>query len=151
MCLYASTHFTHKGVRVCIVICITGHWLGSLPAPLHILTSQKLFKTHHWHQTQQRHLYCSCHSNQSVYWIFPHLQVIQLVRDPRGILASRMETFRDTYRLWRLWRATGHRPHNLDLGQIRTVCEDFLRSVSMGLAKPAWLRGRYILLRWEGQ
>ncbi|XP_041794550.1 carbohydrate sulfotransferase 1 [Chelmon rostratus] len=78
-----------------------------------------------------------------------NLKVVQLVRDPRGILASRIETFRDTYRLWRLWRATGRRPHNLDLGQINTVCEDFLRSVSAGLAKPAWLRGRYILLRYE--
>nr|XP_019934357.1 PREDICTED: carbohydrate sulfotransferase 1-like [Paralichthys olivaceus] len=78
-----------------------------------------------------------------------NLKVVQLVRDPRGILASRVETFRDTYRLWRLWRATGRRPHNLDLGQINTVCEDFLRSVSMGLAKPAWLRGRYMLLRYE--
>lgn len=86
----------------------------------------------------------------SVCWKYSHRrQVVQLVRDPRGILASRMETFRDTYRLWRLWRATGRRPHNLDLGQINTVCEDFLRSVSTALAKPAWLRGRYILLRWE--
>ncbi|XP_074533516.1 carbohydrate sulfotransferase 1-like [Halichoeres trimaculatus] len=78
-----------------------------------------------------------------------NLKVVQLVRDPRGILASRIETFRDTYRLWRLWRATGRRPHNLDLGQINTVCEDFLRSVSTGLARPAWLRGRYMLLRYE--
>uniref|UniRef100_A0A665WGC3 Sulfotransferase n=1 Tax=Echeneis naucrates TaxID=173247 RepID=A0A665WGC3_ECHNA len=78
-----------------------------------------------------------------------NLKVVQLVRDPRGILASRIETFRDTYRLWRLWRATGHRPHNLDLGQINTVCEDFLRSVSLGLARPPWLRGRYMLLRYE--
>ncbi|XP_020506925.2 carbohydrate sulfotransferase 1 [Labrus bergylta] len=79
-----------------------------------------------------------------------NLKVVQLVRDPRGILASRIETFRDTYRLWRLWRATGRRPHNLDLGQINTVCEDFLRSVSTGLlSRPAWLRGRYMLLRYE--
>ncbi|KAF7642325.1 hypothetical protein LDENG_00260160, partial [Lucifuga dentata] len=78
-----------------------------------------------------------------------NLKVVQLVRDPRGILASRIETFRDTYRLWRLWRATGRRPHNLDLGQINTVCEDFLSSVSTGLARPAWLRGRYMLLRYE--
>ncbi|KAM7396095.1 hypothetical protein PAMP_019164 [Pampus punctatissimus] len=78
-----------------------------------------------------------------------NLKVVQLVRDPRGILASRIETFRDTYRLWRLWRATGRRPHNLDLGQINTVCEDFRKSVSTGLAKPAWLRGRYMLLRYE--
>ncbi|XP_008309416.1 carbohydrate sulfotransferase 1 isoform X2 [Cynoglossus semilaevis] len=78
-----------------------------------------------------------------------NLKVVQLVRDPRGILASRIETFRDTYRLWRLWRATGRRPHNLDLGQINTVCDDFLKSVSTGLSKPAWLRGRYMLLRYE--
>ncbi|XP_056138300.1 carbohydrate sulfotransferase 1-like [Lampris incognitus] len=78
-----------------------------------------------------------------------NLKVVQLVRDPRGILASRIETFRDTYRLWRLWRATGHRPYNLDLGQINTVCEDFLSSVSTGLARPAWLRGKYMLLRYE--
>ncbi|XP_005933599.1 carbohydrate sulfotransferase 1 isoform X1 [Haplochromis burtoni] len=78
-----------------------------------------------------------------------NLKVVQLVRDPRGILASRIETFRDTYRLWRLWRATGRRPHNLDLGQINTVCEDFLRSVSVGLARPTWLKGRYMLLRYE--
>ncbi|XP_068169674.1 carbohydrate sulfotransferase 1-like isoform X2 [Antennarius striatus] len=78
-----------------------------------------------------------------------NLKVVQLVRDPRGILASRIETFRDTYRLWRLWRATGRRPHNLDLGQINTVCEDFLRSVSTGLSRPSWLRGRYLLLRYE--
>ncbi|XP_033490245.1 carbohydrate sulfotransferase 1-like [Epinephelus lanceolatus] len=78
-----------------------------------------------------------------------NLKVVQLVRDPRGILASRIETFRDTYRLWRLWRATGRRPHNLNLGQINTVCEDFLRSVSTGLSRPAWLRGRYMLLRYE--
>uniref|UniRef100_H2L485 Sulfotransferase n=1 Tax=Oryzias latipes TaxID=8090 RepID=H2L485_ORYLA len=78
-----------------------------------------------------------------------NLKVVQLVRDPRGILASRIETFRDTYRLWRLWRATGRRPHNLDLSQINTVCEDFLQSVSTGLARPRWLKGRYMLLRYE--
>ncbi|KAM9376133.1 carbohydrate sulfotransferase 1-like [Pholidichthys leucotaenia] len=78
-----------------------------------------------------------------------NLKVVQLVRDPRGILASRIETFRDTYRLWRLWRATGRRPHNLDLGQINTVCEDFFRSVSTGLARPPWLKGKYMLLRYE--
>ncbi|TSQ92634.1 Carbohydrate sulfotransferase 1 [Bagarius yarrelli] len=78
-----------------------------------------------------------------------NLKVIQLVRDPRGILASRIETFRDTYRLWRIWRATGRKPYNLDLSQITTVCDDLLRSINTGSERPAWLRGRYMLVRYE--
>ncbi|KAI5098465.1 carbohydrate sulfotransferase 1 isoform X1 [Silurus meridionalis] len=78
-----------------------------------------------------------------------NLKVIQLVRDPRGILASRIETFRDTYRLWRIWRATGRKPYNLDLTQLTVVCEDFLSSVSTGLSHPYWLRGKYMLVRYE--
>ncbi|XP_012677811.2 carbohydrate sulfotransferase 1 [Clupea harengus] len=78
-----------------------------------------------------------------------NLKVIQLVRDPRGILSSRIETFRDTYRLWRIWRATGRKPYNLDLTQLTTVCDDFLSSVSTGMSRPLWLKGRYMLVRYE--
>lgn len=78
-----------------------------------------------------------------------NLKVIQLVRDPRGILASRSDTFRDTYRLWRIWRATGRKPYNLDSTQLTTVCEDFLNSVSTGLSRPPWLKGKYMLVRYE--
>ncbi|KAM8969625.1 carbohydrate sulfotransferase 1-like isoform 1-T4 [Sarcophilus harrisii] len=78
-----------------------------------------------------------------------NLKVIQLVRDPRGILASRSETFRDTYRLWRIWDGTGRRPYNLDVSQLTTVCEDFRNSVATGLTRPAWLKGRYMLVRYE--
>ncbi|XP_051820651.1 carbohydrate sulfotransferase 1 [Antechinus flavipes] len=78
-----------------------------------------------------------------------NLKVIQLVRDPRGILASRSETFRDTYRLWRIWDGTGRKPYNLDVSQLTTVCEDFWNSVSTGLTRPAWLKGKYMLVRYE--
>ncbi|KFQ40469.1 Carbohydrate sulfotransferase 1 [Mesitornis unicolor] len=73
-----------------------------------------------------------------------NLKVIQLVRDPRGILASRSETFRDTYRLWVVWGG-----HNLDVTQLTTVCEDFWNSVSTGLNRPPWLKGKYMLVRYE--
>ncbi|XP_062327295.1 carbohydrate sulfotransferase 1-like [Osmerus eperlanus] len=78
-----------------------------------------------------------------------NVKVVQLVRDPRGILSSRMETFRDSYRLWRVWRATGRKPYSLDASQLTVVCQDFYSSVSTGLSPPAWLRGRYMLLRYE--
>ena len=52
-------------------------------------------------------------------------------------------------RLWRIWRATGRKPYNLDLTQLSTVCEDILRSINTGFSRPSWLRGRYILVRYE--
>lgn len=78
-----------------------------------------------------------------------NIKVIQLVRDPRGILNSRIETFRDFYRLWGIWQATGRRPHTLETRQFTTICDDFYTSVSTALSRPAWLRGRYMLVRYE--
>ncbi|KFW91736.1 Carbohydrate sulfotransferase 1 [Phalacrocorax carbo] len=64
-----------------------------------------------------------------------NLKVIQLVRDPRGILA--------------IWDGTGRKPYNLDVTQLTTVCEDFWNSVSTGLNRPPWLKGKYMLVRYE--
>ncbi|XP_016296532.1 carbohydrate sulfotransferase 1-like [Sinocyclocheilus anshuiensis] len=78
-----------------------------------------------------------------------NLKVIQLVRDPCGILSSRIETFHDTYCLWQIWRDTGRKPYNLDVTYLTTMCTDFLNSVSTGLSRPPWLHGWYMLVRYE--
>ncbi|XP_043938515.1 carbohydrate sulfotransferase 1 [Protopterus annectens] len=78
-----------------------------------------------------------------------NIKVIQLVRDPRGILTSRIETFPDIYRLWRMWRATNRKPYNLDESLLTTICDDFLNSVSLGLSRPPWLKGKYMMVRYE--
>ncbi|XP_078271672.1 carbohydrate sulfotransferase 1 [Rhinoraja longicauda] len=78
-----------------------------------------------------------------------NLKVIQLVRDPRGILASRIETFPESFRAWRIWRNSGRKPYNLDASHLSTTCADFLRSAGTGLARPGWLKGRYMLVRYE--
>ncbi|XP_028826869.1 carbohydrate sulfotransferase 1-like [Denticeps clupeoides] len=77
-----------------------------------------------------------------------NLKVIQLVRDPRGIVASRMMTFPEKYPMMRLWKMKGQKPRNLGFTKI-PVCEDFLSSVSTGLSQPSWLRGKYMLVRYE--
>ncbi|XP_067903028.1 carbohydrate sulfotransferase 1 [Heterodontus francisci] len=78
-----------------------------------------------------------------------NLKVIQLVRDPRGILSSRIDTFPDSFRAWKIWRNSGRRPYNLDASHLSATCEDFLHSAGTGLARPGWLKGRYMLVRYE--
>ncbi|KAG8564709.1 hypothetical protein GDO81_016558 [Engystomops pustulosus] len=78
-----------------------------------------------------------------------NLKVIQLVRDPRAIITSRTIAFVDEYRSWGIWKTTGRRPKNLDVTQLTPICEDYFHSVSTGLSRPPWLKGRYMLLRYE--
>lgn len=78
-----------------------------------------------------------------------NLIIIHLVRDPRAILASRISSFPDQFVAWKVWNATGKQPHNMDLTQIVKTCQDMESSVRIGLNKPAWLRGRYLLIRYE--
>ncbi|XP_067849651.1 carbohydrate sulfotransferase 1 [Heptranchias perlo] len=78
-----------------------------------------------------------------------NLKVIQLVRDPRGILASRIDTFPESFRAWKIWRNSGRKPYNLDASHLSATCEDFLNSAGTGLARPGWLKGRYMLVRYE--
>ncbi|XP_041652424.1 carbohydrate sulfotransferase 1 [Cheilinus undulatus] len=77
------------------------------------------------------------------------LKILHLVRDPRAVLASRMMAFSDQFRAWKMWNATGRQPRYVDLSQITSTCKDMSASAETGLQRPAWLRGRYMLLRYE--
>nr|AVW85665.1 peroxisome proliferator-activated receptor alpha [Pangasius sp. VGB-2018] len=49
-----------------------------------------------------------------------------------------------------LWdMPTDRQPHYVDLTQITRTCQDMVYSVDIGLKKPDWLRGRYLLVRYE--
>ncbi|XP_063301434.1 carbohydrate sulfotransferase 1-like [Pelobates fuscus] len=78
-----------------------------------------------------------------------NLKIIHLVRDPRGILASRISTFIDLYQPWKIWNSIGRKPRNIDLTQITSTCADLSSSVATGLSRPPWLKGRYMLVRYE--
>ncbi|XP_007250596.3 carbohydrate sulfotransferase 1-like [Astyanax mexicanus] len=77
------------------------------------------------------------------------LRIVHLVRDPRAILASRMTAFADQFRAWKIWNATDRQPRYVDLTQITKTCRDMEYSVANSLQRPAWLKGRYLLVRYE--
>lgn len=77
------------------------------------------------------------------------LKIIHLVRDPRAILTSRMMAFSDQFRAWKIWNTTGRQPRYVDLSQITSTCKDMAASAETGLRRPVWLRGRYLLVRYE--
>ncbi|XP_040201138.1 carbohydrate sulfotransferase 1-like [Rana temporaria] len=78
-----------------------------------------------------------------------NLKIIHLVRDPRAVLASRISTFVDQYRLYQIWNSSGKMPHNLDLNPIKNMCIDYSKSVETAFGRPSWLKGRYMLIRYE--
>ncbi|XP_060734640.1 carbohydrate sulfotransferase 1-like isoform X2 [Tachysurus vachellii] len=77
------------------------------------------------------------------------LRIVHLVRDPRAILASRLTAFPFQFIAWKIWNATDRQPASVDLTQITKTCQDMEDSVNIGLEKPAWLNGRYLLVRYE--
>uniref|UniRef100_A0A674MGH1 Sulfotransferase n=1 Tax=Takifugu rubripes TaxID=31033 RepID=A0A674MGH1_TAKRU len=77
------------------------------------------------------------------------LKIIHLVRDPRAILASRIMAFSEQFRPWKIWNSTGRQPRYVDLSQITSTCKDMTASAETGLQRLAWLRGRYLLVRYE--
>ncbi|XP_068173418.1 carbohydrate sulfotransferase 1-like [Antennarius striatus] len=78
-----------------------------------------------------------------------NIKVIQLVRDTRGVISSRIDTFTESYNQWHVWKKTGQKPDNINLYSIKDVCNDSISSILTGLAKPDWLKGKYMAVRYE--
>lgn len=82
----------------------------------------------------------------------PRLDVkfIQLVRDPRAVLASRMVAFEAKYKNWKQWALNGDVPIDDDeVRKLKGNCDNIRMSAEIGLRQPPWLRGRYMLVRYE--
>ncbi|XP_006791149.1 carbohydrate sulfotransferase 3b [Neolamprologus brichardi] len=82
----------------------------------------------------------------------PRLDVkfIQLVRDPRAILASRMVAFAAKYKNWKEWAMGGNVPIDDDeVRKLKGNCDNIKMSAEFGLRQPFWLRRRYMLVRYE--
>ncbi|KAI7789448.1 carbohydrate sulfotransferase 3b isoform X2 [Triplophysa rosa] len=78
------------------------------------------------------------------------MKFIQLVRDPRAVLASRMVAFSSKYKNWKRWVTDRDVP--VDDNEVRKLkgnCDNIRLSAEIGLKQPAWLRGRYMLVRYE--
>lgn len=78
------------------------------------------------------------------------VRVIQLVRDPRAILASRMVAFSSQYKTWKAWAQGGLVPEDdEEVKRLKGNCDHVRISVEMGLSQPDWLKSRYMLVRYE--
>ncbi|KAM6916439.1 carbohydrate sulfotransferase 3a [Xenentodon cancila] len=78
------------------------------------------------------------------------VRVIQLVRDPRAILASRMVAFSSKYQTWKTWAQDGQVPEDdEEVKRLRGNCDNLRMSAELGLSQPRWLRKRYMLVRYE--
>uniref|UniRef100_A0A672J6Z3 Sulfotransferase n=1 Tax=Salarias fasciatus TaxID=181472 RepID=A0A672J6Z3_SALFA len=77
------------------------------------------------------------------------IKFLQLVRDPRAIIASRMEAF-GRYENLKKWGNGEDVPlDENDLKKVKTTCETVRRSAELGLSQPPWLHRRYMLVRYE--
>ncbi|XP_076831172.1 carbohydrate sulfotransferase 3a [Brachyhypopomus gauderio] len=78
------------------------------------------------------------------------IRVIQLVRDPRAILASRMEAFSSQYQTWKSWAANGEVPvEDEEVKRLQGNCNQIRESAELGLSRPDWLENKYMLVRYE--
>ncbi|KAK2824341.1 hypothetical protein Q5P01_021516 [Channa striata] len=78
------------------------------------------------------------------------VRVIQLVRDPRAVLASRMVAFSSKYQTWKTWAQDGQVPEdNEEVKRLKGNCDNIRMSAEVGLSQPGWLKNRYMLVRYE--
>ncbi|XP_026883375.1 carbohydrate sulfotransferase 3-like isoform X1 [Electrophorus electricus] len=78
------------------------------------------------------------------------MRIIQLVRDPRAVLASRMVAFSSNYMHWKRLAIGGEVPEDdNEVRKLRGNCDNIRLSAEVGLKQPTWLRGRYMLVRYE--
>ncbi|XP_030059281.1 carbohydrate sulfotransferase 3 [Microcaecilia unicolor] len=78
------------------------------------------------------------------------MRIIQLVRDPRAVLASRMVAFSAKYGIWKKWALEDAASMDEDeILKLKGNCENIRLSAELGLRQPSWLRGRYMLVRYE--
>ncbi|XP_056627716.1 carbohydrate sulfotransferase 3b isoform X2 [Triplophysa dalaica] len=77
------------------------------------------------------------------------MKFIQLVRDPRAVLASRMVAFSNKYKNWKKWAMERDVPVDDEVRKLKGNCDNIRMSAEIGLKQPAWLRGRYMLVRYE--
>lgn len=78
------------------------------------------------------------------------LRVIQLVRDFRVVLVFRMVVFVGKYEIWKKWLVEGQdRLREEEVQRLRGNCESIRLSAELGLRQSVWLRGRYMLVRYE--
>ncbi|KAI7805349.1 carbohydrate sulfotransferase 3a [Triplophysa rosa] len=78
------------------------------------------------------------------------VRLIQLVRDPRAILASRMVAFANKYQNWKSWAVNGEVPvEDEEVKRLEGNCNNIRMSAELGLSQPEWLKNRYMLVRYE--
>ncbi|XP_026164317.1 carbohydrate sulfotransferase 3a [Mastacembelus armatus] len=78
------------------------------------------------------------------------VRVIQLVRDPRAVLASRMVAFSSKYQTWKTWAQDGQVPEDdEEVKRLKGNCDNIRMSAQVGLSQPPWLKNRYMLVRYE--
>ncbi|XP_029962537.1 carbohydrate sulfotransferase 3-like [Salarias fasciatus] len=78
------------------------------------------------------------------------VRIIQLIRDPRAVLVSRMVAFSSLYEKWKAWAQQGQVPEDdAEMKKFNKRCDHLRVSAELGLSQPSWLKHRYMLVRYE--